>query len=144
MFLHPYGPVKAVRSDKPLLAGANLDIGVLALVERSCQNCHSERTEWPWYSYVAPISLLVESDVGRARGRMNLSRWDEYTIDKQQELLGRLAGAIRSREMPPPRYTLMHPDTKLSPMERDQLYQWTRAERRRLKPATPMPMGVGQ
>ena len=144
LFLHPYGSVKAAESIKPLLAGAGVDPIVFAVVERSCQNCHSEKTEWPWYSYVAPISCLVESDVGRARSRMNLSRWDEYTIDKQQELLGRLGAAIRSRQMPPARYTLIHPGTKLSPFERDRLYQWTRAERRRLKSAMPMQEGVGQ
>jgi hypothetical protein len=75
---------------------------------------------------------------------MNLSRWDEYTIEKQQELLGRLGAAIKSRPMPPARYTLIHPSTKLSPIERDQLYQWTPAERRRLKSVMPMPEGVGQ
>src|SRR5258708_849879 len=66
---------------------------------------------WPSSSYVAPISWLVESDVGQARSRMNLSR-DESTIETQQELLGRLGAAIKSRQMPPAKYTLIHPSTK--------------------------------
>jgi hypothetical protein len=144
LFLHPFGSVKAAKSVKPLLAGADVDPIVLAVVERSCQNCHSEKTEWPLYSYVAPMSWLIEGDVAHARGRMNLSHWDEYTIEKQQELLGRLGAAIKSREMPPSRYTLMHPSTKLSPVEREQVYQWTRTERRRLKSVMPMPEGVTQ
>src|SRR6266404_4904500 len=115
LLIHPFGDLKAHRSLNPLLAGADVNPAIIQIVERSCQNCHSEKTEWPWYSYVAPMSWLVESDVGQARGRMNLSRWDEYTIDKQQELLGRLSAAIRSRQMPPARYTLIHPGTKLSP-----------------------------
>src|SRR5216683_7001806 len=97
LLAHPFGAAKIPASSKPLLAGAPVDPGVMQIVERSCQNCHSEKTEWPWYSYVAPMSWLVERDVGRARSRMNLSRWDEYTIDKQQGLLGRLSAAIRSR-----------------------------------------------
>lgn len=129
--------MKRVKSLKPLLAGASVDSIVLAVVERSCRSCHSERTEWPWYSYVAPISWLVESDVAQARNRMNLSHWDEYTIEKRQELLGRIGAAIRSRQMPPVRYTLIHPGAKLSPIERDQLYQWSHAERRRLKSLMP-------
>ncbi len=141
LFLHPYGAVKAAKSLKPLLAGADVNPIVSALVERSCQNCHSEKTEWPWYSYVAPISWMVEGDVAQARSRMNLSHWDEYTIEKQQELLGRIGAAIRSRQMPPDRYTLMHPSTKLSPIERDQLYQWTHAERSRLKSVMSTPEG---
>src|SRR5258708_1418578 len=94
LFLHPYGAVKATKSLKPLLAGADVNPIVSAMVERSCQNCHSEKTEWPWYSYIAPISWMVEGDVAQARSRMNLSHWHEYTIEKQQELLGRIGAAI--------------------------------------------------
>ncbi len=52
---------------------------------------------------------------------------------QKQELLADLAAAVRSRQMPPPRYTLMHRNTKLSERELDQIYQWARGERRRLK-----------
>jgi hypothetical protein len=133
LFLHPYGAVKDAKSPTPLLAGADVNPTVFAIVERSCRNCHSEKTEWPWYSYIAPISWLVESDVAIARSQMNLSRWSEYTTEKRQELLGRIAAAVRSRQMPPARYTFIHPSTRLSPVERDQLYQWARAERSRLR-----------
>src|SRR5579862_8383683 len=78
--VHPSGPVKAVRSDNPLLAGANIDPGVLEVLQRACQNCHSEKTEWPWYSHIAPMSWLVEGDVNQARSHMNLSHWSEYTV----------------------------------------------------------------
>src|SRR6266852_9179455 len=80
LFLHPYGSVKAAESIKPLLAGAGVDPIVFAVVERSCQNCHSEKTEWPWYSYVAPVSWLMEKDVHDARSHMNLTLWNEYSL----------------------------------------------------------------
>jgi hypothetical protein len=54
-FVHPYGPVKSLKSDGPLLEGAALSPAIAQVLERSCQNCHSERTVWPWYSYVAPL-----------------------------------------------------------------------------------------
>ena len=141
--VHPNGPVKSTGSAKPLLVGAGVDTDVLRVLERSCQNCHSGKTEWPWYSYVAPVSWLIESDVARARHHMNLSRWDEYTLQQRQDILARLAAAVRSRQMPPARYTLVHPDTKLSSMERDQIYQWARTERRRLTSVKPASVAVG-
>src|SRR5579863_4366221 len=54
--IHPSGAVRSVASNRELLAGAEVDPAVLQVVERSCQNCHSEKTEWPWYSRVAPMS----------------------------------------------------------------------------------------
>ena len=133
--VHPSGPVKAVKSDNPLLAGAGVDPDVLGVLQRSCQNCHSEKTEWPWYSHIAPMSWLVEGDVREARSHMNLSHWSEYTAEEQQDLLARIGSAVRTGEMPPARYTMIHGNAKLSAAERDNLYRWAHAERRRLKSA---------
>jgi len=77
----------------------------------------------------------LENDVHNARSHMNLSRWGEYSLEKKQELLTKLAAAVRSRQMPPARYTLMHPGAKLSQTDLEDLYQWARGERRRLKSA---------
>jgi hypothetical protein len=137
VLIHPFGPVRTPRSANALLGGTNVDPAVLRLLERSCQNCHSERTDWPWYSYVAPVSWLIEKDVSQARTQMNLSRWNEYPTEKQQELLGAIGAAVRNRQMPPPRYTLLHPDTKLSQSEMNDIYLWSRSERHRLNPVIP-------
>jgi hypothetical protein len=131
--VHPFGALKARSSNTPLLASAPLDPSVVRIIERSCQNCHSERTDWPWYSYVAPMSWLIENDVRQARSHMNLSHWEGYTLDKQQEILTELSAMVRSRQMPPGRYLKLHPSAKLSDAEIDQIYQWARGERRRLK-----------
>ena len=104
--------------------------------KRSCQNCHSEKTEWPWYSYVAPMSWMIENDVQRGRSHMNLSRWNGYNPEQQQEILSKMSVLVRNRAMPLPRYLLLHPGSKLSDAEIAYLYQWTRTERKRLKAAT--------
>lgn len=132
--IHPFGAIRA-KSSKPLLAGAGVDPAVVHILERSCQNCHSERTEWPWYSDVAPISWLIENDVHEARSHLNLSRWDEYDAQKQHDLLAELAAVVRNSRMPPRRYTVLHPGAKPSVQELDRLYQWARTERRRLASA---------
>jgi hypothetical protein len=131
VLMHPFGDVKTT-SAKPLLAGADVDPAVVRILEKSCQNCHSERTEWPWYSYVAPMSWLIEKDVHDARSHMNLSRWQEYDAQKRHDLLTEMAAVVRNRRMPLARYTLLHPDAKLSAIEFDRIYQWARAERRRM------------
>jgi hypothetical protein len=140
--VHPSGPVKTAKSDNSLLAGANVDPAVLKTLERSCQNCHSEKTEWPWYSYIAPMSWLVESDVSQARDHMNLSHWDEYTVEEKQTILSLVGAVVRSRAMPPARYTLIHANAQLSAAEREEVYGWAHAERRRLKSTTPLSVGA--
>jgi hypothetical protein len=133
--VHPFGHAKSVFSAEPLLAGSSADPAVLRIIERSCQSCHSERTDWPWYSYIAPAGWMIENDVSRGRQHLNLSHWEDYGSHQQSALLSKMAAAIRNRQMPPDRYTLLHPAAKLSNAEIAQIDQWTQAERQRLKSA---------
>ena len=133
LFFHPFGAVKAANSAAPLLTGASIDADTTAVFERSCQNCHSERTEWPWYSYLAPASLMIESDVARARRRMNLSHWEDYSTEEQEAFLIAMMGTIKTKEMPPSQYLLLHPAAKVSAEDLDRLSRWVKSERRRLK-----------
>ena len=64
--IHPFGNVRAGQLSN-LLAGADADPADVQLFEKSCPHCHSENTEWTLYSYVAPMSWLVERDVSDAR-----------------------------------------------------------------------------
>jgi hypothetical protein len=96
-------------------------------------DCHSNQTVWPWYSYVAPMSWLVERDVQSGRNRINFSEWDRYTAKQQKKLFADIASAVKNGEMPLPQYTLVHPQAKLSDAERDMVYGWARVERRKLR-----------
>jgi len=136
--LHPFGHVKGTASPEPILAAASVESPVMAIVSRSCQNCHSEKTEWPLYSYIAPMSWMIEKDVHDARSHMNLSRWRDYDPEQRQQILSEIASLVRNHIMPPQRYILLHPEARLSSSDVDRLYRWTRSERKRLK-AEPAP-----
>jgi cytochrome c len=77
---------------------------------------------------------LLERDVSQARSRINLSRWDEYSPEQQALILSEIGVAARTGVMPPARYTLLHPDARLSSEERQAIYAWSRAERRSMPP----------
>jgi hypothetical protein len=121
------------RAGAPLLLGADISPSVVDVFAHACINCHSERTRWPWYSHVAPVSWLVENDVKRAREHLNLSRWDNLDAAEQRLLLTAIATVIENREMPPRRYVVIHAEAKLSPDDSVQVVEWTHAERRRLR-----------
>src|SRR6266853_2959258 len=135
-FTHPFGNPRQINaSSGQLLAGARIPEPLRELVERKCGNLHSEQVEWPFYSRIAPVSWLLEHDVSEARAHLNLSRWDTYSNQDKLNLLTRLAAKARSGEMPPARYTAIHSGSKLLSKEQDSLYEWAKAERRRLRTA---------
>lgn len=129
-------PASAVRQapsqPAPILIGAHADAHVFSVIERSCQNCHSLRTEWPLYSRIFPFSWLIDNDVQTARTHMNLSRWQMYEDSEKSLMLSEIGSVVRNRIMPPRRYTMIHPEAKLTEAEVNEIYQWTRADRRLL------------
>jgi hypothetical protein len=80
------------------------------LAVAACYDCHSNETRWPLYSYVAPMSWLVQRDVENGRRELNFSEWDGDADDA--------ADAVEDGSMPPRSYTLLHPDARLSGEER--------------------------
>ena len=126
-FIHPFGDVKAQSSPAPL-------VGMNPMIERACQNCHSERTEWPAYSYLPLVSWAIEKDVAEGREHLNLTHWDDrYSTEDKRDLLARIATMVRNRQMPLPRYVLLHPEARLSDQEIQAIYDWTREQRRALR-----------
>ena len=133
---HPFGKPKQFDGHKPSVDQVNLPAEVAAIFKRSCVDCHSSQTAWPWYSYVAPVSWLVERDVSRGRHHMNLSDWQQYTFKQREKLLADIASEVKNGEMPLPQYTLVHREAKLSDADRNLVYDWARRERRKLRAAS--------
>ena len=131
--LHPFGAPKQFQGHMTSIDNLKLPTEITAIFKRSCVDCHSSQTVWPWYSYVAPMSWLVERDVRRGRDRMNLSEWQQYTFQQRLKLLADIASTVKNGEMPLHQYTLIHRQARLSEAYRDLVYQWARGERRRLR-----------
>jgi hypothetical protein len=105
---------------------------VAAILDRSCNDCHSNKTRWPWYSHVAPVSWLLVSDVNEGRENVNFSEWDHYTNSDAASLLRQICREVRAGVMPLAIYKPLHPSAKLSTDDINTLCTWTDAERARL------------
>ena len=106
----PYGwrhPNPPVTMDAPWPDAASERIA-----RESCYSCHSNETDWPLYSYVAPMSWLVRNDVERGREELNFSTWDRDDGDADDA-----AESIVDGAMPPDRYTALHRGASLTDEE---------------------------
>jgi cytochrome c551/c552 len=103
-----------------------------AIFERSCNDCHSNKTVWPWYTNVAPISWWIAGHINEARQNMNLSEWAKLDRDHQDRKLRQICDEVTDGGMPLPSYLPMHSKAKLSEQDKKALCDWTAAERERL------------
>lgn len=103
---------------------------VHAILERSCNDCHSNQTHWPWYSQVAPVSWLVAHDVHEGRRQLNLSEWGIYSAARKSHRLQEICEQLDSGKMPDSKYTLIHRAARLRQDERDAVCAWATATRK--------------
>ena len=87
--------------------------GLVAVLDRSCRDCHSNGTVWPWYTHIAPVSWLMASGVAKGRQAVNFSEWAAYSPEQQRMLLAVSCDDVKSGKMPGP-YTRLRPETRLS------------------------------
>lgn len=87
-----------------------------ALVKEHCFQCHSNETNWTWYSNIAPGSWLITYDVIAGRQKFNFSDWNNNPGE-----LDEMVGAIQEGEMPPIQYWIAHPNSKMNAQQKQEL-----------------------
>jgi hypothetical protein len=98
---------------------------VSSILQRSCRDCHSNDTTWPWYSNVSPFSWMLATHVQDGRANFNYSQWSTYSVDDQDQLLGAMCSLVRRGRMPLKSYLLIHHDAGLTPAEVATLCTWS-------------------
>lgn len=111
MQLVPYG---WTHSNPPVTSAAPWpNAEAEAIARQSCYDCHSNETDYPAYSYVAPMSWLVRSDIEEGRSEMNFSEWDPQD-NKADDAIEE----IEEGAMPLSKYTMIHRGAKLTDEEK--------------------------
>jgi Haem-binding domain len=101
--------------------------GLAAVLDRSCRDCHSNGTVWPWYTQVAPVSWLMASGVAKGRHAVNFSEWGTYSPDVQRLLLSASCQDVSAGKMPGV-YTFIRPETRLSSQDIETICTAAQAE----------------
>ncbi len=105
---------------------------VMEIFRHSCYSCHSNDTEWPFYSYIAPASWLIVSDVNEGREEFNFSEWNKIPVGKITEKKKDIWEEISEGEMPLDIYLLLHPNASLSVSQKEIIKKWVGPEALRL------------
>ena len=119
--LVPYGEKTNPKSEKKLALQAPQK--VIKILKKSCFDCHSNETKWPWYSDVFPLAWSIKDHVKNARASLNFSLWESYSEKKQKHLKEEIYRKT-GRVMPLAEYMLFHSEAKLTPDEIKTVREW--------------------
>ncbi len=125
-FFQPERTNPPVIPSRALSSHVAIPKNVQASLMRSCGDCHSDQTTWPWYSHVAPVSWMVVDDVNQGRRHMNFQDWEAQPSPKQaNDVLADVCKEIRQNAMPPFTYRIAHKNVKLTQPESDAICAWS-------------------
>src|SRR5690554_4309373 len=96
------------------------------MLQTSCYNCHSNNTNYPWYSKMQPVGWLLEDHINKGKEVLNLSEFGSYSGRKQQSKLTSMISQIEDDKMPLASYTFIHREARLSIEKKETLLDYLR------------------
>lgn len=116
-------------TNPPVTGDIDAPHAISSILKRACYDCHSNETKWPWYSKIAPVSLLIASDVNEGREYLNFSIWKALSEEGHQSLKKAILEKISKGEMPLPQYKLAHPEARLTDSDKQAIKAWIESEK---------------
>jgi hypothetical protein len=97
---------------------------VETILRTSCYDCHSNNTNYPWYSNIQPARSFMENHIKEGKENLNFSEFGKYSKRKQENKLNRIVKEIKSDEMPLASYTLIHQNAILTLSQKKEVIDW--------------------
>ena len=127
--------VRPDRTNPPIVEAETLESSVQIpetvekILARSCSDCHTNTTSYPWYSNVTPFNFFLAHHIEEGRAKLNFSVWNTFETGRKRRKLGEICEQVEEGLMPLPSYIWIHRGAKLSEEDVKTLCDWTDAER---------------
>lgn len=127
-FLRPNFVNPPIIESNTLESDLNVPNEVNAILQRSCKDCHTNKTNYPWYANIQPIGWYLANHIKEGRRELNFSEWKNFSNQRKRRKLKEICEEVESREMPLRSYLLVHREAWLSDEDIRILCEWTKAE----------------
>ncbi len=111
---------------------------VKGILQKACYDCHSNHTNYPWYSHIQPTAWWLNDHIQKGKKELNFDEFTNKPIRYQYHKIEEVEELIREDEMPLKSFTLIHRDAILTPEEKNTIYTWVANTRASIEAAYPM------
>lgn len=106
---------------------------VHGILEKSCYNCHSNNTDYPWYAYIQPLHWYLNDHIQKGKAELNFNEFDSYSSRRKLNKLRAIESSLEEGTMPLPSYSLIHRKAMLSDAEKTLLLRWLESAKESLR-----------
>ena len=105
---------------------------VMSLLKNSCYDCHSNHTDYPWYSKITPVNWWLNHHVEEGKRELNFSTFASYSFRRKNKKLEQSGDQVKKHEMPLGSYLLIHSDARLNEAQIKMITDWTQQARQQV------------
>jgi hypothetical protein len=99
----------------------------MEVFKRSCFDCHSDSTVYPWYSEIQPLGWWLNSHIEDGKRHLDFDRFASYRPVRQYGKFKDIVDQLQQDEMPLGSYIFIHRYARLTTDEKEEVIHWSGA-----------------
>jgi len=108
------------------IAETNPPAEVTQILKTTCFDCHSAKTNYPWYNNITPVNYWLDEHIRDGKKHLDFSKWSEYSLKRKEHKMDELYEEVEKKEMPLNSYTWTHADANLTQAQIDAVVAWAK------------------
>lgn len=136
-FIRPERNMGSSLSPSDITHATSVPQEVQTILTKSCFDCHSDHTEYPWYTNIQPVGWFLAGHVTDGKKEINFSQFNTYSIRRKIKKYHEIEDEIQEGEMPLDSYLWIHGDAVLNPTQKKLVIDWAIENRMALEKQYP-------
>lgn len=132
-FIRPEKNIAAALSPTDISTKYTITAEVKPILDKACYDCHSNNTQYPWYSNIQPIAWWLANHIKDGKRHLNFSTFTAYSYKRADHKMEEVIETVEKHEMPMDSYTWMHKNAKLTDAERTTIKKWAQQVRDQIR-----------
>jgi hypothetical protein len=133
-FVRPAKNLSPAPGPQDIAAKVTMPAEVQRVFTKACYDCHSDRTRYPWYAEIQPVSWWLASHIHDGKQHLNFSEFGAYSAKTADRRLKQIAREVDDGSMPLHSYTWIHRDAILTADEIKLIDDWADTARTQIAP----------
>jgi hypothetical protein len=133
LLMQLYQPARNISLEQDLTADFtkvyNVPKSIETILRTSCYDCHSNNTNYPWYTNIQPVGIFMGNHINEGKEDLNFNEYGNYSKRKQLSKLKAMNEEIKENEMPLASYTLIHKNAILTTSQKQEVINWIQKTR---------------
>ena len=112
--VRPQKNTAAIPAGKAFVDTFKVSEQVNAILAVSCYDCHSNNTDYPWYSEIQPMAWFMDKHIKDGKEKLNFDELPSYGSRRLNSKFTQIITQIEQDKMPLNSYLWMHEGARLS------------------------------